>query len=597
MENISNNIFAEAVLECLTVELKLGSEVSTFTIAAQALDRACQKVLNRTSSDWTIQPVQMQRLHIYDLLPPSTGETISVSQAWDIYYQLLEQEGIFDADISFEHNLNNFPTSGEMLDNQPTGANLASSSRSDSCRLSDNETGDDESDCAWNLKFVKAQKAWELPPRNAVNGFDSGKSRGAGIKIWHPDSGYRDHVELWDNNSQLPNRIRADLGKDFVSNDLVTKDRDGNHGLGTASVIISTDNSQSQVEDGGVIFGIAPEAELIPLRVAKKRPLVPIPVLLRSGMRRLRDAILYAIEQPEKCHVISISLGWLKYKYLHDAIKEAVKHNVIICAAAGNVWPWVVWPARYPEVIAVAGCTAQRKKWQWSSRGKSVEVTAPAQNVWRAIVNDDGIPAVEASGGTSFAVATTAGIAALWLAHHGRDYLLDRYQGEFTLSTVFRKVLTEACDAPPEDHNGDFGVGIVNAEATLKRELPTLAQMRGSMFGTFDSFASVPADNSIGGLAKLEDTFDLLPKKALRENLASMLDVDVEELDRHLMGLGDELTFHLLTNPKLRETLVELDRASTTPIPLATSIGSNILKQLLVDNENLSSRFRSRMNQ
>ena len=46
----------------------------------------------------------------------------------------------------------------------------------------------------------------------------------------------------------------------------------------------------------------------------------------------------------------------------------------------------VVWPARFDECIAVAGVDARGAKWRGSCSGSAVDVSAPAQNVWRAAV-------------------------------------------------------------------------------------------------------------------------------------------------------------------------------------------------------------------
>src|SRR5207302_4211505 len=118
-----------------------------------------------------------------------------------------------------------------------------------------------------------------------------------------------------------------------------------------------------------------------------------------------------------------ISMGGLGNWRLQQAVAFAQKRDVIICAAAGNCVHFVVWPAAYDEVIAVAGCNAARQIWTGSCRGSAVDVTAPAESVWCADASKQN-GAVTFSmirgTGTSYAVATTAGVAALWLAHHGR---------------------------------------------------------------------------------------------------------------------------------------------------------------------------------
>ena len=73
---------------------------------------------------------------------------------------------------------------------------------------------------------------------------------------------------------------------------------------------------------------------------------------------------------------------------------------------AGNCVSTVVWPARYDKCIAVAGVDSADRKWKGSCSGSAVDISAPAQNVYRAsaITHDVG-----QGEGTSYAVALTAG--------------------------------------------------------------------------------------------------------------------------------------------------------------------------------------------
>jgi thermitase len=290
----------------------------------------------------------------------------------------------------------------------------------------------------WAIDCVSIRRAWDvpLPP--------GGKRMGEGIRVAHPDSGYTRHPEL----IESPTTLDIASGFDFVAGDPDALDDAGFHGTGTASVLAST--------EVGELIGAAPRAVPVPMRVAQQGWLRPEPVLLGSGTVRLRKAIRLAIERG--CHVISISLGWLGNRALHDAVREASAANIIIVAAAGNyTGPFVVWPGRYPEVVCMSGCDANRSVWGGSAFGSGVDFSAPAEDVWKA--GFDGREAVvEPSSGTSFASALTAGVAALWLAHHGRQALLERYaQSEVRLTEVFRKVLTAAAREVPS--GGALGWG------------------------------------------------------------------------------------------------------------------------------------------
>jgi hypothetical protein len=78
------------------------------------------------------------------------------------------------------------------------------------------------------------------------------------------------------------------------------------------------------------------------------------------------------------------------------------------------------------------------------------------------------VPAVGQGQGTSFAVAMVAGVAALWLAHHGRAALVAaaRARGE-TVQTMFRRLLQATAQRPAGWDSSAMGAGIVDARALL----------------------------------------------------------------------------------------------------------------------------------
>jgi thermitase len=352
-----------------------------------------------------------------------------------------------------------------------------------------------EQDPMWSLRLIEADKAWN-------------DSRGANIVVGHPDSGYIPHPELDDT------RILHAFERDIYEGDA---------------------NAQNP-----------------PMRITKKGP----PVFFsRSGPRRVRDAIYHAIDS--NCHVISMSLGGLGDRSLRQAIQAAVRQNIIVLAAAGNVVRIVVWPARYPEAIAVAACTADRKRWFHSSRGPTVDVTAPGHNVWRAYINENGNLDARPSSGTSYAVATAAGVAVLWLAFHGRDNLLQKYQ-DVPLQEVFRKVLTKSCDPPPEDHHGQFGSGIINGRSVLEAALPPEDEISQDILD--GSLAAGPEQEK--GAGKIAVAFDTVSTDDVRAGLSEMWEqLPEDELDTRLEGMEDELLFHIMTNPGLRNAFVSVEEA------------------------------------
>jgi serine protease len=108
--------------------------------------------------------------------------------------------------------------------------------------------------------------------------------------------------------------------------------------------------------------------------------------------------------------------------------------------------------------------------WRGSCRGAAVDIAAPAQNVFKA--NRDSNASVGQGQGTSFAVALTAGCAALWLAHHGRSKLVAaaRQRNE-SLQGMFRRLVRATARRPDGWDPFDLGAGIVDARALLEADL------------------------------------------------------------------------------------------------------------------------------
>lgn len=533
----SSAVLTDPVFEGFYLEIRpAGGADITATRARLALVEALAEI-GRTDAGWTVLPVNGLRPGTFHLFPPESGE-LAVADAWSVAYLLQAQASVIDAEPSFEVVLD----SGD-LDADDDEEEVSAAAPGDPPIFS-------KFDRDWCPKLIEAPGAWRVPPHSGNDGFPPGLPRGEGVTVGHPDSGYREHAEIRD----TPNRFLDEKGWDFFGDlgveDPFEEDDHGNHGLGTASVLMSQ-------EDGvASITGVAPMASIIPYRVTKPRLGVPGPVLFKSGMLRLARSIHHAIDEDE-CDVISISLGWLRNEAVEEAVQTAFDRDVIVVAAAGNqVRFFVVWPAAYESVIACAGCTSKRRRWRPSSRGPEVDVTAPAEHVWKAVRTDDGQEIGLPADGTSFSAASVAGVAALWLAHWGKQRLLDRYRGELRLTTVFRHVLFASCDPPPLGADGNWGRGIVNARRLLETDPPTLEELRAGVEPMLEALAldaSRPLDAS--GFATLAKAIPGPPRAVLRSRLAGMLGLDEPEVEERLVGFGRETLFHILTDPLLRSAL------------------------------------------
>ena len=300
----------------------------------------------------------------------------------------------------------------------------------------------------WHLKLMNVPEAWDM--LRAKN-----KGLGSSIIVAHPDSGYMRHPELRGENDT---GVQLENAFDFVDHDNNVVFDEAFHGLATASVLLGSME--------GKLKGVAPEAILIPLRVAREDKALPAPVLLWGGVLRLQNAIMKAYTVG--ADILSISLGTqlLRSSLIEKALLQARNHGIIVIAAAGNVVPSVVYPASSPHVIAVGGCTINKTKWKYSSKGPEVDFSAPATYIWKA--DRDAPGGILRSHGTSYAAANTAGIAALWLEYWGKDYLLDLFGG-YGLGEAFRELVKSTCSDATEMDSNKFGMGIIDAAALLRK--------------------------------------------------------------------------------------------------------------------------------
>ena len=404
----------------------------------------------------------------------------------------------------------------------------------------------------WFLDAVRAREAWALPPE------PSGRNRGEGIRIGHIDTGYSDHPEL------ERSALNLSLDYDVIDGDDDARDplRRGffgvlespGHGTSTGSVIAGRER--------GEISGVAPAATLVPFRAIKS-----VVQVLDADVAR---AVNLARERG--CHMISMSLGGRGFIGLQEAIRAAVADGMIVMAAAGNKVSFVVAPASYPECLAVAATNCDSKPWTDSSRGEAVDISAPGASVWTARVilgNPPGF-AVSRSDGTSYAVAALAGVAALWLAHHGPDRIRRQY-GRANVQNAFLSLLRSHGRRVPPDWTSNgwqrlYGVGIVDAVALLNAGLPALPE------AVVPEAVSVAAQEPV---LRLKAALSGLSDSEIRATVGDLLGIDPNQIDELSPLVVSELVYRLGEDDQLREALME--RAAATERPAAPALDPRAL--------------------
>jgi lambda repressor-like predicted transcriptional regulator len=392
----------------------------------------------------------------------------------------------------------------------------------------------------------------------------NGAAYGEGCVIGHIDTGYTDHGEIWDPRP----RILAAQGYDFESDDPDARDpltgSAPGHGTATASVIMSS----LRGPESKFVNGVAPRASLIPVRVSGG--------VIHLSFANVVRGIHHCVDRG--AHVISMSLGGpVASASLERAISRAVSSGVIVLAAAGNVWPNVVYPARYPDVIAVAATNCEGRPWTKSASGAEVDVSAPGESVWRAsaeVKNGTPVFDVAPSSGTSYAVANAAGACALWLAFHRRDALIARYRAE-NLAEIFRRQLLDSCVQPSNWNSKDYGKGIVDAERLLTWPLPT----------TVSAGSKTIARGKLRRAARLRrepraDAHGARPRAERPANPSAAL-------------ARAELEFRVATSASWREAYASRARDSASLRALAESEASALLSSRLAGSRRIQAKRHS----
>lgn len=326
---------------------------------------------------------------------------------------------------------------------------------------------DGPEDCEWHLRTTRVDRAWALLEA-------AGRGLGEGIVIGVPDTGYVVHPEL-PIAECASGGVMLEGSWDFVHGVGQARDdlqpHDGllstsAHAVGLMSLLVSPRGRASATEGRCGVSGVAPASHVLPAVVSHG---------VIADARPLAQAIRQATEGG--AHVIAIAQGMPHADAeLHAAVREAVQHGVIIIAAAGNGTSFVVYPAAFPEVVAVAATDFADAPFPFSSHGPEVDVAAPGARVYAAFLRRDLLsgalhPEVRALFGTTPATAQVAGVAALWLGYHGRDALLERF-GAARLAPLFRQLLQDTSRRPAGCQQRAMGAGIVDAEALLLAPLP-----------------------------------------------------------------------------------------------------------------------------
>ncbi len=171
------------------------------------------------------------------------------------------------------------------------------------------------------------------------------------------------------------------------------------------------------------------------------------------------DGLVAGDPDDDAAEVISMSLGGFSYSAeLDEAVKFAYSVGVVLVAAAGNEGDdGVTYPAKFPEVIAVAAIDSSDNVPSWSSKGPEVELAAPGVDILSTLPNSR----YGSYSGTSMAaphVAGTVGLVIAKLISSGVSYTVE------DIRTLLRDT---ADDIGPAGWDSESGYGVVRADLAV----------------------------------------------------------------------------------------------------------------------------------
>lgn len=273
----------------------------------------------------------------------------------------------------------------------------------------------------WGIQYglinIRAPQGWE---------FATGSSA---IRIAIIDTGIdRTHPDL-------AGKIVS--GYDFVNNDNNAQDDNG-HGTHVAGIAAAISNN------GVGVTGASWGARLIPVKVLSAGG--------GGSYANVAAGIIWATDHG--AHVINLSLGGTSPSItLQNAVDYAVSQGVVVVAAAGNSGSnFVLYPARYSNVIAVAATDSSNTRAGFSNYGPEVDLSAPGVSIYSTALGG-----YMYRNGTSMAAPYVSGLAAI-------------LRGSSSLSSpsaIAQQMETTALDLGLPGWDDFYGYGLIQMDAAI----------------------------------------------------------------------------------------------------------------------------------
>ncbi len=276
----------------------------------------------------------------------------------------------------------------------------------------------------WGISRIRANQAWTY-------------TTGNGIKVGIIDTGIQlDHPDLASNIKGGYNAI----------NPKKTANDDNGHGTHVAGIVAAINNSIG-------VVGASHQAWLYAIKV-----------LNANGSGYLSDVIEgieWAINN--NLSVINLSLGTSSdVQSFHDAIIAAKNAGLVVVAAAGNNGGTVLYPARYPEAIAVSAIDQNNVIASWSNRGPEIDLAAPGVNIYSTYRRSR----YTTMSGTSMAAPHVTGAVALLLKR--TEKCDTNNDGKCSPDEVQTRLQNTAIDLGESGFDPLYGWGLVDALSAVQ---------------------------------------------------------------------------------------------------------------------------------
>ncbi len=271
----------------------------------------------------------------------------------------------------------------------------------------------------WGIDRVDAELAWPITTADPIKV----AIVDTGIDLKHPDLKYN---------------IKGGYN---AINPLKSPNDDNGHGTHVAGIVAALNNTIG-------VVGVGPQVDLYAVKV-----------LNAAGSGYLSDIIEgldWAIQNGMQ--VVNMSLGTsVDVPSFREAVQRVYQAGIIQVAAAGNTGGSVVYPAAYPEVIAVSATDQNNQIASWSSRGPEVDLSAPGVSIYSTYKGSR----YATLSGTSMAAPHVSGVAALVLSVPSKcDFDLN---GVCSPAEVQQRLEQTALDLGTPGKDDLYGSGLVNA--------------------------------------------------------------------------------------------------------------------------------------